>query len=98
MLVMTDTAAMVIREIVHGHAPTSGLRISRNSADGALDVAVTTEPAAGDHVIEQDGAAVFVAEDTRAPLTGKALDASVDPQDGTVTFLVTERPPAAGTR
>lgn len=93
MFAMTDNAVTIIREITVGLERTSGLRISRNSVDGALDVAVTSSPADGDQVVEEDGAAVFVAEDATEPLDGRTLDASIDAVDGTVTFTVGERLP-----
>ncbi|WP_033343085.1 iron-sulfur cluster assembly accessory protein [Catenuloplanes japonicus] len=91
MLTMTDHAAMIIREITVGYEDTTGLRISLNSADGALDVAVTSGPAVGDQVVREGGAQVFVSEEATAPLDGRTLDASIDEADGTVTFTLTER-------
>ncbi|WP_033346753.1 hypothetical protein [Catenuloplanes japonicus] len=94
MLILTDNAAMIIREITAGREATSGLRISRNTEDGVLDVVVTNAPADGDEIVESDGAAVFVDSEISAPLDGRTLDASVDAADGTVTFTVTgERVP-----
>lgn len=92
MLVMTDTAAMIVREITGGAKRTSGLRISRNAADGGLDLTLTDRPRATDRVIEEDGAAVFVAAEVVPPLTGTTLDVSIDAADRTATFMVRERP------
>jgi iron-sulfur cluster assembly protein len=91
VLTMTDNAAMIIREITVGYEATTGLRITLNSADGALDVSVTSGPGAGDRVVREDGAQVFVSEEAAEPLDGRTLDASIDETDGTVTFTVTER-------
>ncbi|GAB7046677.1 hypothetical protein [Catenuloplanes indicus] len=91
MLVLTDYAATIIREVTAGHKATSGLRISRGNTDGSLDVVVTDAPADGDEIVERDGAAVFLAREISAPLDGRTLDASVDADDGTVTFSVTGR-------
>jgi Fe-S cluster assembly iron-binding protein IscA len=91
MLVLTDNATAVIHAIVDRQDTTNsgGLRIARRP-DAADTLAVTTVdgPAAGDQVLEDRGAVVFIDPEAASMLDNKILDASVDTQ-GQVEFLLT---------
>lgn len=90
MLTLTDTASIVVKEIVarSGGAEGAGLRIEAESADGTqFGVAIAPAPEAHDAVIEQDGARVYVEEHAAQALDDKTLDARVG-EDGRVAFDV----------
>jgi Fe-S cluster assembly iron-binding protein IscA len=90
MLVLTENATAVIHAIVDRQdAPNAaGLRIARR-ADGADALALSTAegPEAGDEVVEDRGAVVFIEPDAAVILDDKVLDASVDTESN-VEFLV----------
>jgi iron-sulfur cluster assembly protein len=80
MLTMTEQARDVVREMVEaGGAPEgSGIRIaSEQAADGGegLSLALATEPADGDQVVEEDGSRVFLEPRAASMLDDKVLDA-----------------------
>lgn len=89
MLTLTENAQSVITGIVeHAAAPaTGGLRIAQGSEGQGLDVSVANAPEAGDQVVEQAGAKVFLDAPAAAALDDKVLDASSQP-DGRVDFAV----------
>ncbi|HEX4815503.1 MAG TPA: Fe-S cluster assembly protein HesB [Nonomuraea sp.] len=78
MLTLTDNAVAAIRDVMAGvDVPAdAGLRISAKADEaGALELALASQPHAGDQVIEKEDVRVFVAEDTVAVLDDKSLDA-----------------------
>jgi Fe-S cluster assembly iron-binding protein IscA len=79
MLAMTEHAIEAIRGIVEESAlgPAAGLRISganEGNGDTALDFEVAEAAAAGDEVVKEGGATVFLDETAAAVLAGKTLD------------------------
>jgi iron-sulfur cluster assembly protein len=78
VLVLTEQAIEAIRGIVLDSelGPDGGLRISGASDDGetALDFELATEGRAGDQVVRDSGAVVFLDETAAAVLDGKTLD------------------------
>jgi iron-sulfur cluster assembly protein len=96
MLTMTETAREAVRDMASGDASPdgSGLRIVAEPAgegETALALAVAAEPEAGDAVVEEDGARVFLEPAAAALLDDQVLDAqvhgdhvhfSVEPQAG----------------
>jgi Fe-S cluster assembly iron-binding protein IscA len=78
MLVLSDQAVQVIRDIVgEGEVgPNGGLRISGAGSNGetALDFELASEPVEGDEVVRRDGAVVFLDETANAVLSDKTLD------------------------
>jgi len=88
MLTLTDTASIVVKEIVNRNsdAEGAGLRIEAENADGTqFGVAIAPTPEAHDAVIEQGGARVYVEERAAQALDDKTLDAHVD-EEGRVAF------------
>lgn len=88
MLTITENAADVVKKIVDQNVTEgdTGIRISQ--ADGgslALATAVTAQ--AGDQVVEEQGARVFLDEDAAIALNDQTLDATVG-DDGSVQFAV----------
>jgi Fe-S cluster assembly iron-binding protein IscA len=78
MLLLSDQAVQVIREIVEEGevGPNGGLRISGSGSNGetALDFELAAEPVEGDEVLRKDGAVVFLDETANAVRSDKTLD------------------------
>lgn len=79
MLILTDQAATVIEGILTESqaGPDGGLRISgKEEPNGAasLEFALTPEPTAGDAVVEEGGARVFLDDVAATVLDDKTLD------------------------
>jgi iron-sulfur cluster assembly protein len=79
MLAMTDQAVEAIRSIVEDAevGPDGGLRISGANAENgeaALEFELAPEPAAGDEVVRERGAVVFLDETAAGALADKRLD------------------------
>jgi len=90
VLTLTDNAASQIRNLIaQPDVPDDGgVRIAPNP-DGALTLALAVAPAAGDAVVDEDGARVFLAPEAEQLLDDKQLDAGVDPA-GNVQFTIAE--------
>jgi iron-sulfur cluster assembly protein len=97
MVTLTDSAVSAIRSLTSQPdlPEETGLRIIRQE-DGtrSFQLALTEGPAAGDEVVESDGARVFVEPGAAAVLGDKALDAQVNEQ-GSVAFRICEQAPPA---
>ena len=82
MLALTHDAADAIETILTapGVPEGAGIRIAPapDSDRGVLEVTVAGFPDAGDEVIEESGARVFVQESVVEYLEGKTLDAHLD--------------------
>ncbi|MFP5317875.1 MAG: Fe-S cluster assembly protein HesB [Acidimicrobiia bacterium] len=91
MLTLTPNATTVIRSLLDGSQlpETGGLRIA-GASDGQQAFTVTTAPTpeAGDQVVEDSGARVFVDVTAAQALGETVLDADVDEQ-GNIQFLIT---------
>jgi Fe-S cluster assembly iron-binding protein IscA len=91
MLAVTEQAATVIRAIAdRPELPEgAGLRIASDTGTPeGLSVAAAAQPEAGDRVVDDKGARVFVDAEIALLLDDKVLDARVDDQGG-AEFLVT---------
>jgi len=97
MLTITDSAATAIRSLTsQPDLPVeTGLRIMKQG-EGApsFELALTEGPAAGDQVVEEGGARVFVEPAAAAILQDKALDAQVNEQ-GDLAFRISDQPEPA---
>lgn len=93
MLSLTDNAVSVIRDLTaQPEVPDgAGLRIATDPSAGALTLALATEPAQNDKVVDEAGARIFLDPEAAQLLDDKALDASVD-QQGAVQFGIAEQP------
>jgi hypothetical protein len=80
--------AEAIRALAYKQAESgvAGLRIAKGEA-GSFTAIIVSAPAAGDELIEDAGARVFVAAEAVELLAEMALDASVDAQGG-VKFVL----------
>lgn len=90
MLALTDNATSVIRALAdNAQLPdASGLRIAMaGDGGGGLTISTAGTPEAGDQVVEDQGARVFLEPDAAQVLDDKVLDAAVNEQ-GQVQFLV----------
>jgi Fe-S cluster assembly iron-binding protein IscA len=88
MLTLTENAVRAIRSLTaqEGQAAGSGLRImTSGNGVSTLQLSLAPSPLAGDEVVEEEGARVFVEPAAVGVLDGKALDAAVD-DDGGVAF------------
>jgi Fe-S cluster assembly iron-binding protein IscA len=93
MLTLTDSAVSAIRGLIsQPELPVeTGLRIvARGEGAPSFQVALAEGPVAGDEVVEDDGARVFLEPAVAAVLDGKSLDAQVNEQ-GHVAFSVSDR-------
>ncbi len=93
MLTITDSAASAIRSLTsQPDLPVdTGLRIKTQGAGGpSFELALTEGPAAGDQVIEEGGARVFLEAAAAAVLEDKALDAQVNEQ-GDLAFRISDQ-------
>ena len=95
MLTLTDSAVTAIRTLTsQPELPgDTGLRImAQDEGAPSFQVTLAETPVAGDQVIEEDGARVFLEANAAAALDDKALDAQVD-DEGTVAFTVAQQTP-----
>jgi iron-sulfur cluster assembly protein len=93
MLTLTDSAVTAIRTLTsQPELPEdTGLRImAQDEGAPSFQVTLAETPVAGDQVIEEDGARVFLEANAAAALDDKALDAQVD-DEGTVAFTVAQQ-------
>ncbi len=95
MLTLTDNAVSAIRTLTsQPDLPTeTGLRIMTQGDDGgasSFQLALAEAPAAGDQVVEEGGARVFVEPTAAAVLDDKALDAQVNEQ-GDLAFRIADQ-------
>lgn len=94
MLVLTQDAAEVIREIVESSPDPgeAGLRISAepmSETEATLEMTLAEEPEPTDAVVEQEGARVYLEELAAEALSDKVLDASVE--DEGIRFTIVEQ-------
>lgn len=85
MLTLTENACTIVKQMtdVSTVPDTAGLRIT--AAEAGFTVVASEEPAAGDRVVEQDGATVFLDPTAAEQLDAMVLDAGVD-DTGAVQF------------
>ena len=87
MLTLTDQAVAAIRDLTTrpGLPAETGLRIAPPCGASGLALSLAEGPQAGDQVIGEAGAQVYVQPDAAAALDDKALDARVT-ETGEVSF------------
>ena len=93
MLTLTDSAVSAIRGLTSGpELPVETGRSIAAQGDRApsFQLALAEGPVAGDEVVEEDGARVFLEPAAAAVLDGKSLGAQVNEQ-GQVAFSVSEQ-------
>jgi Fe-S cluster assembly iron-binding protein IscA len=92
VLTLTDNAASQIRNLIaQPDVPDDGgVRIAPSPDGASLTLALAVAPAAGDAVVDEDGARVFLAPEAEQLLDDKRLDAGVDPT-GAVQFTIAEQ-------
>ncbi|MGW0807041.1 Fe-S cluster assembly protein HesB [Nonomuraea sp. NPDC002799] len=77
MLTLTENAVVAIRDLMVGEdvPAEAGLRISPKADEaGTLELALTSNPEAGDQVVQKEDVRVFVAEEAVPILDDKSLD------------------------
>jgi len=92
MLTLTDSAVSAIRTLTsQPEVPgETGLRIMAQDEGTSFQLALAEGPAAGDQVVEEGGARVFVESTAAAVLDDKALDAQVNEQ-GDLMFRISDQ-------
>lgn len=80
MLTLTENACTIVKQMTDiPDAPdTAGLRITQ--AETGFAVTATAQPEAGDEVVQQDGATVYLDAGAADQLGEMTLDAGVDDQ------------------
>src|SRR6266496_3346737 len=94
LVMLTDSAVSAIRSLTsQPELPVeTGLRITtQDEGVPSFQLALVEGPVAGDQVVEEDGARVFIEVTAAAVLGDKALDAQVNEQ-GDVAFSVSDQP------
>jgi iron-sulfur cluster assembly protein len=95
VLTLTENASAVIKNITESQEQPegSGLRIVQQGDGQEAELALTTAttPEAGDQVVEDQGARVFLEETAAETLEDKVLDAQVD-ESGGVQFTLAIQP------
>ncbi len=97
MLTITDNAASAIRSLTSQPdlPDDTGLRImTQGEGAPSFQLALTQGPAAGDQVVEEGGARVFLEPAAAGALEDKALDAQVNDQ-GDLSFRISDQAPPA---
>ncbi|MDZ5620232.1 Fe-S cluster assembly protein HesB [Nocardioides bizhenqiangii] len=86
MLTLTENACSIVKRYTdHPETPDdAGLRIT-STPEAQLAVTAADEPVAGDHLVEQDGARVYLDPVAAQQLDDKVLDAGVD-ETGNIQF------------
>ncbi|WP_183093323.1 Fe-S cluster assembly protein HesB [Nocardioides stalactiti] len=86
MLTLTENACTIVKRYTdHPDTPAeAGLRIT-SSSETQLAVTTADEPVAGDQLVEQDGARVYLDSAAAEQLDDKVLDAGID-ASGNVEF------------
>jgi len=93
LLALTNNAALVIQSLTNSPdlPGSAGLRITAQPEDQqSLSLAVAPEPSAGDTVVEEQGARVFLEPSASNMLDQMVLDAEVDAQGSVQFFLGTQ--------
>lgn len=96
MLTLTENATMVVQAITEqssesGQGGEAGLRIATDeTAPLALSVAPAEAPEAGDAIVEEGAARVFLEQNAALVLDDKTLDAAVD-EKGAVQFSIIQQ-------
>lgn len=82
MLTMTETAQTAIRSLSEqaGLPETGGVRLAMDDGQNGLQMSLAQEPEAGDQVVEDAGARVFMPTETATMLEAQELDASATPE------------------
>ncbi|MEV2240757.1 adhesin [Micromonospora sp. NPDC049891] len=92
MLTMTDNAVLVIRDLAAQQdvSEGGGVRIAADTTAGSLTVELVPAPVEGDHVVDNQGARIFLDSDAADLLGDASVDATVD-DEGVVQFGFTEK-------
>jgi Fe-S cluster assembly iron-binding protein IscA len=93
MLTISENAVTVVKDLADRMTGSidGGLRIATDASDASnFDVTMIPTPEAGDHVVENNGAHVFLEQKASDVLADKELDAAVD-DEGAVRFSILSR-------
>lgn len=89
MLTLTDNCATIVKTMAE-RPDAAGIRISHDAtSDAQFALAAVAAPLPDDHVVEQDGAMVYLDAEAAAALDDKVLDAGLD-GSGQLRFAVAQ--------
>ena len=87
MLTLTDHAQTAVRTMTQDPQAPEGAGLRITPSNEGLELMLVAEPVAGDALIDDEGARVFVEPQAAQLLDGQTLDAQV--ADGKVNFFLT---------
>jgi iron-sulfur cluster assembly protein len=87
MLALTENVTEIVKKLSEEVPAISGLRIAAEPDGQSLSVSPADQAAPDDHVIEQDGATIFVDGPTAVILDDMVLDGGVD-EEGNIQFAL----------
>lgn len=88
MLTLTDQAQQAVRGLTQDPQTPDGAGMRIAAGGQGLELSLVEAPAAGDDVIDEGGARVFVEAQTAPMLAEQTLDAQVS--DGQVSFFLAQ--------
>ena len=87
MLALTENVTEIVNKLAEEVPEMSGVRIATEPDGQSLSVSPADHAAAGDEVIEQGGATVWIDANAAEVLDGMVLDGGVD-EDGNIQFAL----------
>lgn len=88
MLTLTENARTILKDIAVSQPEIAGVRIAgEGEQEAGFSLSVAEAPQAGDQVVEEDGATVYLDDAAATQLDDKVLDAGVD-ESGQVQFAL----------
>ena len=91
MLTLTENATTIVKQIAsQAGGEGAGLRIAPAPEQGGFGISPAEQAEAGDQVVEQAGATVYLESQVAQVLDDKILDAGVD-ESGNVQFALAEQ-------
>ena len=87
MLALTENVTEIVNQLTDEVPGIAGIRVATEPDGQSLSVSPAEKASAGDQVIEQDGATVYVDEAAAVILDEMVLDGGVD-AEGNIEFVV----------
>ncbi|MCW2737675.1 Fe-S cluster assembly protein HesB [Nocardioides sp.] len=87
MLALTENVTEIVKKLTEEVPAIAALRIATEADGESLSVSPADQAEAGDVVLEQDGATVYVAAPASEHLADKVLDGGVD-EEGNIQFAL----------
>ncbi|WP_210649471.1 Fe-S cluster assembly protein HesB [Nocardioides sp. SYSU D00065] len=87
MLALTENVTQIVNQLAQEVPEVSGIRVAAEPDGQSLSVSPANEAVAGDQVVEQGGATVWLDPVAADALDGMVLDGGVD-EDGNIQFAL----------